>query len=129
MLTLSSYEESITRKWQQSNIFSNHIKLMLLRNRSSTKRPSRYVKFFDAHFRECEKLVKSLISNCLINFAAQKMRFSIKDFFSKCEQIRRKPRIWSLLLKKSLMENFIFCAVFVKYFFRFCLDLIFLKNM
>ena len=42
---------------------------------------------------------------------AQKMKFSIKDFFSKCDQIRRKLRIWSHLLKKSLMENFIFCAV------------------
>ena len=41
---------------------------------------------------------------------AQKMKFSIKDFFSKCDQIRRKLRIWSHLLKKSLMENFIFCA-------------------
>ena len=39
------------------------------------------------------------------------MKFLIKDFFSKCDQIRRKPRIWSHLLKKSLMENFIFCAV------------------
>ena len=38
------------------------------------------------------------------------MKFSIKDFFSKCDQIRRKLRIWSHLLKKSLMENFIFCA-------------------
>ena len=38
----------------------------------------------------------------------QKMRFSIKDFFSKCDQIRRKPQIWSHLLKKSLMKNFIF---------------------
>ena len=37
------------------------------------------------------------------------MKFSIKDFFSKCDQIRRKLRIWSYLLKKSLMENF--CAV------------------
>ena len=44
-------------------------------------------------------------------FIVQKMKFSIKDFFSKCEQIRRKLRIWSHLLKKSLMENFIFCAV------------------
>ena len=35
-----------------------------------------------------------------------------KDFFSKCDQIRRELRIWSYLLKKSLMENFIFCAVF-----------------
>ena len=42
---------------------------------------------------------------------AQKMNFSIKDFFSKCDQIRRKLRIWSHLLKKSLMENFIFRAV------------------
>ena len=39
------------------------------------------------------------------------MKFSIKDFFSKCDQIRRKMQIWSNLLKKSLMENFIFCAV------------------
>ena len=42
---------------------------------------------------------------------AQKMKFSIKDFFSKCEQIQSKLRIWSHLQKKSLMENFIFCAV------------------
>ena len=27
------------------------------------------------------------------------------------DQIRRKLRIWSHLQKKSLMENFIFCAV------------------
>ena len=42
------------------------------------------------------------------------MKFSIKDFFSKCDQIRRKLRIWSHLLKKSLMENFIFCKVSVE---------------
>ena len=40
------------------------------------------------------------------------MEFSIKDFFSKCDQIRRKLWIWSHLLKKFLMENFIFCAIF-----------------
>ena len=39
------------------------------------------------------------------------MKFSIKDFFSKYDQIRRKLRVWSHLQKKSLMENFIFCAV------------------
>ena len=42
---------------------------------------------------------------------AQKMKLSIKDLFNKCDQIRRKLRIWSHLLKKSLMENFNFCAV------------------
>ena len=39
------------------------------------------------------------------------MKFSIKDFFGKCGQIRSFLRIWSHLLKKSLMENFIFRAV------------------
>ena len=47
---------------------------------------------------------------------AQKMKFSIKDFFSKCDQIRSFLRIWSHLLKKSLKENFIFCAVQVYHF-------------
>ena len=40
------------------------------------------------------------------------MKFSIKDFFSKCDQIRRKLQIWSHSLKKSFTENFIFCAVY-----------------
>ena len=33
----------------------------------------------------------------------------MKDFFSKCDQIR-SLRIWSHLLKKLLIENFIFSA-------------------
>ena len=39
------------------------------------------------------------------------MKFSIKDLFSKCDQIRSSLRIWSHLLRKSLMKNLIFCAV------------------
>ena len=48
------------------------------------------------------------------HFAAQKnaQKFFIKDLFSKCDQIRRKLRIWSHLLKKSFMKNFFFCVVF-----------------
>ena len=42
---------------------------------------------------------------------AQKMKFSIKDFSSKCDQIRSYLRIWSHYQEKSLMGNFIFCAV------------------
>ena len=41
------------------------------------------------------------------------MKFPIKEFFSKCDEIRSFQQIWSHLLKKSLMENFIFCAVIV----------------
>ena len=48
------------------------------------------------------------------------MKFSIKDFFSKYEQLRRKWRIWSHLVKKPLMENFIFCAVYVCSSYTLC---------
>ena len=40
------------------------------------------------------------------------MQFSIKDFLNKCDQFRSFLRIWSHLPKISLMENFIFCAVY-----------------
>ena len=40
----------------------------------------------------------------------KKMKFSIKDVFCKCDQIRSFLWIWSHLLKKSLMENFIFLS-------------------
>ena len=39
------------------------------------------------------------------------MKFSIKDFFGKCDHILSFLRIWPHLLNKSLMGNFIFCAV------------------
>ena len=39
----------------------------------------------------------------------KKMKFSIKDFFSKC--ICKKLRIWSHVLKTFSMENFIFWGV------------------
>ena len=49
----------------------------------------------------------------LIVCTVQKIKFSIMDFFSKCDQIRS----WSHLLKKFLIENFIFCAVLIYYLF------------
>ena len=42
----------------------------------------------------------------LKNFHCAKNEVRIIDFFSKCDQIHRKH-----LLKKSFMENLIFCAV------------------
>ena len=54
---------------------------------------------------------RSLSTSNEIIATAQKMKFSINDFFSKCDQIRSVQRIWSHLLKKFLMENFIFCLV------------------
>ena len=57
------------------------------------------------------KLRRKKLRRKLCTNTAQKIKFSIKDFFNRCGQIRRKMRIWSHLLKKSLIENFIFCAV------------------
>ena len=57
------------------------------------------------------RLEVSYLNNPSVNLAtAQSVKFSIKDFFSKCEQICNFLRIWSHLLKKSLTENFFFCA-------------------
>ena len=47
----------------------------------------------------------------IYRYTTQKKKFYIKYLFSKCDQIRRKLWIWSHLLNKSLMENFIFRAV------------------
>ena len=43
------------------------------------------------------------------------MKFFIKNFFSKCDQVCSFLQVWSHLLKKSLMENFSFCTVTRKY--------------
>ena len=55
-------------------------------------------------------IVECLVGTCLLH---NKWSFPLRIFFSKCDQIRRKVRIFSHLLKKSLMENLIFCAVIV----------------
>ena len=51
-----------------------------------------------------QALMISFISHLIRIYTAQTMKFSIKDFFSS-DQIRRKLRIWSHLLKTPLMEN------------------------
>ena len=57
------------------------------------------------------KKVNSMLWTRLSVSTAQKMKFSIKNIFSYCDQIRKKLQIWSHLLKKPLMENVIFCEV------------------
>ena len=51
----------------------------------------------------------------LVFITAQNMKSSIKDFFSKCDQIRSFLRIWSHLLRKFLMENFFFAVHTVEF--------------
>ena len=54
----------------------------------------------------------------LQQYTAQKMKCSIKDFLSKYEQIRIFLQIWSHLLERSFMENFIFCVVITAYYLK-----------
>ena len=61
-----------------------------------------------------------IISSNFITFSlnlhyTKKMKFFIKDFFSRRDQIHRKLQLCSHLLKKSLIENLIFCAVLGKF--------------
>ena len=68
---------------------------------------------FKANYKSKEKdvIFVFLTFDELRTSAAQKIKFFTKDFFIKCDQIRRKLRIWSHLLKKSFKAKFIFCAV------------------
>ena len=38
-------------------------------------------------------------------YTAQKLKFSIKEFFSKCDHTHRKQRTWSHLQKESLIHE------------------------
>ena len=63
-------------------------------------------------YNTCEQLLLSLARfSKTLGYHWAKMKFSIKNFFSKCDQMRRKLRNWSHLLRKPLIESFIFCAV------------------
>ena len=55
-------------------------------------------------------MMRALVS---VPVTPQKIKFSIRNFFRKCDQILSFLRIWSHLLKKSLIENFTFCAMSV----------------
>ena len=61
---------------------------------------------------------------------ARKIKFSIKAFLSKCDQIRRKLQFWLHLLKKTLMENFIFVQCLLCFLSAYMtLHLFFLKSI
>ena len=54
------------------------------------------------HFKYSQPHVQHMLGERRSAITAQKTKFSIKVFFSKCDQISRKLR------KKSVIENFIF---------------------
>ena len=59
-----------------------------------------------------DKILEENYEVWIMTYTAQKMKFSIEDFFSKCDQIHRKLRIWSHLLTKSFIQKLYFlCSV------------------
>ena len=64
------------------------------------------VSYLIFHCLENTFIISCLLRCCITT--AQKMKFSIKDFFSNCSF----PRIWPHLLKECLMEKFNFCAAY-----------------
>ena len=63
--------------------------------------------------------MKQIQKNRLHFIHCTKMKFSVKNFFSKCKQIPRKLEIRSHMLKKSLTENFVsFELIFFKFPFK-----------
>ena len=65
-------------------------------------------------------LTESVLSYSSV-FTAKKIKFFIKDFFSKYEQICRNLRIWSYLLKKSFhrkLNFFVQCLEWMEYLYN-----------
>ena len=78
-------------------------------------------RFFVCHFLPyaislCKSALReygfSINSKVWFMSTAHKMKFSINNFFSQCDEICSFLRIWSHSLKKSLMESFIYLSFF-----------------
>ena len=55
-------------------------------------------------------LMSALSQVVKVTSTAKRTKLSIKDIFSKCDQIHWLLRIWSHSLKKSLTENFLYSS-------------------
>ena len=67
------------------------------------------------YFRQLRLLISLCISWIFewTIYTTQKTKFSIKNFCSKSDHMHCSLRIWSHLLEKSLIGNFLFCAVII----------------
>ena len=97
--------------------FEKKITLMILGMEidcTSNNKQATIAKVTHSHYIQIKKVFRGTYIGIWLSIGictAHKMKFSIKDFFSKCDQICRRLGTWSHLLNKLLMENFIFCAM------------------
>ena len=54
----------------------------------------------------------------MLSCHCQKIKFFIKNFFNKCDQIHRKPQIWPHLLKKFFKNYANHCKLTLKFFLK-----------
>ena len=103
-------EDNLLKNLKWHGLLRQTISLKFFNRLSSTNFNWSIFEYLDPYLNETER--SKVGEGCQSGICtAQKMKFSIKYFSGKCEQIRRKLRICSHLLEKYLMENFIFCAV------------------
>ena len=115
LIAISESPDSLSKNWLPFPIWLTHQKILQLPSACNYRNPFVLSPFlargWSSRLWDKNRWGFYLHCNGKPGWHCTKMKFSIKDFFSKCDQIRRKLRIWSHLRKKSLMENFIFCAV------------------
>ena len=70
------------------------------------------VNFWSVIYFPCLSKVCSMLHHGSVQqvHTAEKVKFSIKDFFSKCDQTAVSCGFGHIYWRNPLMENFIFCA-------------------
>ena len=111
--TIKREREREREREERANITSNDLGINYVED-NDTESVHSTLTSMSNKLRKRNKLIK-IAETSEPECTAQKTEFSIKDFFSKCDQIHRKLWICAHLLKISLMENFIFCAVMAGY--------------
>ena len=105
VVTLST--QNNTRLLQQ---LKSRFSRMINGNKNQSQTLNQYLDFLiDPSFQGVNRLFVFLFENNALT--VQKMKFSIRDFFSKGDHIDRFRRIWLYLPKKTLMVNLIFRVV------------------
>ena len=101
------------RKWERFRMsnFSHIVKILKIHFRSHSNSFTNCGGFNISNSQNFDSF--NFLKLTLSTYTAQK-KFPIKDFFSKYDQIRKKLRIWSHLLKKFFMGGLVFCAVLTR---------------
>ena len=91
-------EDTIPKRRKPNNVWISHEVSQL----AAEKRLAKQSRFESPANMKLYRDLCNQVRSAAKTDTAQKMKFSVKNFFSKCDQIRSFLRIWSHLLNKSL---------------------------